>query len=50
MSYSLVFNTEVETDVKEAYDWYEEQQSGLGDRFEAAIEHQLSSILKNPQA
>src|SRR4051812_48587655 len=33
MAYDLVFHTEVETDVSEAYNWYEDKEEGLGERF-----------------
>ena len=33
MNYSLIFNSQVETDVGDAYIWYEARQEGLGERF-----------------
>ncbi len=33
MNYNLIFNSQVETDVGEAYIWYEARQEGLGERF-----------------
>ncbi len=49
MSYVLVFNTEVEAEFNEAFDWYEAQQAGLGEKFEAEVEQQLFAISVNPQ-
>jgi plasmid stabilization system protein ParE len=33
MNYSLVFHTHVQTDLSDAYHWYENRQEGLGERF-----------------
>jgi mRNA-degrading endonuclease RelE of RelBE toxin-antitoxin system len=49
MNYTLVFNSEVEADFKEGYDWYEEQLQGLGERFEDAVEARLIKITENPE-
>ena len=46
MSYALVFHTHVETDLSDAYHWYENEQKGLGERFLAeqiACYHQLET-------
>jgi len=32
MHYPLIFHTEVETDISDAYNWYENKQAGLGER------------------
>jgi plasmid stabilization system protein ParE len=37
-------------DVKKAYEWYEEQKSGLGDRFLERVEECLRAIGRNPKA
>lgn len=50
MSYVLVFNSEVEAEFKEAYQWYDTQKKGLGERFEIEVERKLLSILTNPNA
>ena len=41
---------EAKRDVKKAYEWYEEQKSGLGDRFLERVEECLSAIARNPKA
>jgi toxin ParE1/3/4 len=33
MQYNLILHSNVESDVSEAYNWYENKQSGLGERF-----------------
>lgn len=33
MDYEIVFSSDVQTEMRESYDWYEEKQSGLGERF-----------------
>lgn len=37
-----------EIELSESYDWYEEQQAGLGDRFFNEIEYYLTVLEKNP--
>jgi hypothetical protein len=39
MIYSYIFHESVNADYDEAYEWYEEQQEGLGERF-----YQLSGV------
>jgi len=39
---------EAELEFSEAYDWYEEQQSGLGNRFFKEVNHYLQLIENNP--
>jgi len=33
MRYQLAFHNQVKSDIKDAYDWYEDKQVGLGERF-----------------
>ena len=49
MNYTLIFNSEVATDFKEGYDWYEAQLQSPGERFEEAIDLQLKKITENPE-
>jgi plasmid stabilization system protein ParE len=37
-------------DVKKAYEWYEQQKSGLGERFLERVEECLRAIGRNPKA
>ncbi len=48
MSYTLIFNIDAENEFIAAYQWYEEQQKGLGDRFENETEKQFEKIKANP--
>ncbi len=50
MSYSLIFNSEAEKEFSSAYQWYEEQQTGLGERFQLETEKQIQKIIANPEA
>jgi hypothetical protein len=33
-------------DLREAQDWYDEQRSGLGDEFRAAVDAQLARVVE----
>ena len=48
MSWSVVLRPEVEADVNEAAEWYESQQSGLGDEFREEIIRVFDILVKNP--
>ena len=37
-------------DVAEAHDWYSEQGTSLGDRFEQALDETFANILEHPRA
>lgn len=41
MSFRFEFHHTVAKDYNEAYDWYEQQKSGLGERFLSAIRSKL---------
>lgn len=41
MIFRFEFHAEVANDYNEAYDWYEQQKSGLGERFLAAVRAKL---------
>lgn len=43
------FTPEAETDLEEAFGWYQEQVPGLGHEFLAAVEKQLEQIVANPR-
>ena len=36
-------------DIIEGYEWYEDQQKGLGDKFALAIEKKITAISLNPE-
>jgi hypothetical protein len=47
MSLPLVFHPAVQGEVDEAYRWYEQQRSGLGNDFLAAVEEVYQIIYQN---
>lgn len=48
MAFTLVIDPGVIRDIQEAIDYYDEQQTGLGERFEAALNKHLLTLEKNP--
>ncbi len=49
MSHKLVIKEEAQEDIAIAYDYYEAQQQGLGDRFLSALGQRLHDISLNPE-
>lgn len=47
--YSLLLSTRAEKEALTSYDWYEEQQKGLGERFMSTLLITLSQIETNPE-
>jgi plasmid stabilization system protein ParE len=45
----LVVRPEAETEIREAFEWYERRVSGLGSDFLLNVDASLHSILRNPQ-
>lgn len=48
MAFSLVIDPKAIEDIQQAIDYYDEQQVGLGERFEATLNKHLLSLRKNP--
>ena len=48
MKYSVVIKPLAESDIRDAVLWYEQQRSGLGEKFMEAIEEKLKLIEENP--
>jgi plasmid stabilization system protein ParE len=48
MSYRLSIKEEAVADMSEAYRWYEERRTGLGEEFLEALEQAFSRIQANP--
>jgi hypothetical protein len=46
MSFKIIYHPEVLSDIRNAVDWYNGQQNGLGDRFHSTIKEHLD-FLKN---
>jgi plasmid stabilization system protein ParE len=49
MAAELIFTPEAAQDISEAYDWYEERRSGLGEEFLSRLDACLQSVLRNPE-
>lgn len=49
MAAELVFAPEVEQDIDEAYAWYEERRSGLGEEFLSCVEACHQRICRSPE-
>ena len=50
MSYQLIISPEAELDIEDAFQWYEQRDSGLGSEFVRAVDSCLASIGRNPEA
>ena len=50
MPYSHHLHPLAHKDIIDAYEWYENQQIGLGDRFAAAVEKKIKTITNNQLA
>jgi toxin ParE1/3/4 len=48
MNFSIVIDPRAIKDIQEAINYYDEQQIGLGAKFEALINKHLSALEKNP--
>ena len=48
MSFVLIFRPEVREELNEAYNWYESQQTGLGDDFIECVDEMLNRIRQMP--
>ena len=50
MTYALLIRPEAESDMLEAYAWYEERKPGLGGEFLNAVDACLEAIRRHPLA
>lgn len=48
MNHQLIIRPEAESEMAEAFDWYEERQPGLGLEFLQCVGAAFSNILNNP--
>jgi hypothetical protein len=48
MAFKLIYAAEVYDDLQQNINWYNERQSGLGNRFFKAVKDQVPRIRKNP--
>jgi len=47
--FSVIFSSDAEADYRESFSWYEQQQEGLGTRFENAVFSCLQKISDHPE-
>jgi plasmid stabilization system protein ParE len=48
MRYRLIIRPEAEAELQDAADWYERRVSGLNEKFLAAVDVAVTSIIDNP--
>lgn len=48
MGYFLTISEAAEDDLRTTFLWYEEQKSGLGERFEKHVNESMGDLLRNP--
>lgn len=48
MQKEIIIRLEAESDIKDAYQWYESQRKGLGEDFLLCIEEALERIVRKP--
>ncbi len=49
MNYFLIFHPKAEDEYKKAFQKYEQDQTGLGERFETMVEKRLEQIAEHPE-
>lgn len=50
MKYEVLLRPEAETDIGEAFQWYEAQATGLGEEFLRSMDACLASVQRSPMA
>jgi toxin ParE1/3/4 len=50
MSYHIRFRDEAESDIQEAYDWYQARRENLGDAFLQAIDDCIEALAEHPKS
>lgn len=48
MSAKLIFTSEADDDISHAYDWYEDQRTGLGEEFLEVVQVCVKEICREP--
>ena len=48
MKYHLIVRPEAEAELTEAFNWYEQQVAGLGNRFLLSVDAAINSIQRDP--
>lgn len=49
MSNTIIISSLAEKELQNSFDWYEEQQAGLGEKFLSQIETAITNIGNNPK-
>ena len=49
MLFQLIFHPEAEDEYLRAYQWYEQEQKGLAERFEKQVEQKIKQIILHPE-
>ncbi|MEX0608702.1 MAG: type II toxin-antitoxin system RelE/ParE family toxin [Balneolaceae bacterium] len=49
MAFTYRISTEAQNDITEAYNWYEKEQSNLGDEFLKSLDTAKDAIIDNPR-
>jgi toxin ParE1/3/4 len=47
--YQLAFHPDISIDYDSAYSWYEDQRSGLGEKFLRAVREKIDAISEHPE-
>ena len=48
-AYTTIFSTRAQRELAETWEWYEERQMGLGDRFVNEVTSRIQKIEENPE-
>jgi len=48
-AFSAIFSIRAQKEITHAWEWYEERQRGLGDRFIEEISYRIGQIEQNPE-
>lgn len=49
VAFSIIFSSRAQKEVSQAWEWYEERQQHLGDRFLKELMHRIRLIEQNPE-
>lgn len=50
MSFVLIFRPEARDELEKAYNWYEDQQAGLGEDFLNCVDEKIDQLLQMPES
>jgi len=48
MSFAILYHPQVEDDIRQAMEWYDGKQAGLGDKFFRELNEYIEALAKNP--